>query len=101
MLRAGTRMLRLRPVAGGAVSLSRRAGAFAMGQRRAYQGNLRDDDRIFTNLCAAPTAMPPAAKRTLTTCARAFRYNDTDWGIQGAMKRGDWCPLPFNPTSTP
>jgi len=60
-------MLRLRPVARGAVSLSRRAGAFAMGQRRAYQGNLRDEDRIFTNL-----------------------YNDTDWGIEGAMKRGDW-----------
>merc|ERR1740133_600283 len=59
--------MRLRPVAGGAASLSRRAGAFAMGQRRAYQGNLQDGDRIFTNL-----------------------YNDTDWGIQGAMKRGDW-----------
>ena len=45
----------MRPVAGGAVALSRRAGAFAMGQRRAYQGNLQDKDRIFTNLCAPPT----------------------------------------------
>ena len=33
-----------------AAPLSRRAGAFAMGQRRAYQGNLQDKDRIFTNL---------------------------------------------------
>ena len=62
--------MRLRPVAGGAASLSRRAGAFAMGQRRAYQGNLQDGDRIFTNLYAVTTAMPSATKSTLTTCAR-------------------------------
>ena len=36
-----------------AAPLSRRAGAFAMGQRRTYQGNLQDKDRIFTNLCVA------------------------------------------------
>ena len=53
MLTASSRAMR--PVAGGAVALSRRAGAFAMGQRRAYQGNLQDKDRIFTNLCAPPT----------------------------------------------
>ena len=52
MLTASSRAMR--PVAGGAVALSRRAGAFAMGQRRAYQGNLQDKDRIFTNLCAPP-----------------------------------------------
>ena len=54
MLTASSRAMR--PVAGGAVALSRRVGAFAMGQRRAYQGNLQDKDRIFTNLCAPPTA---------------------------------------------
>ena len=64
--------MRLRPVAGGAASLSRRAGAFAMGQRRAYQGNLQDGDRIFTNLYAVTTAMPSATKKHphhLRTCA--------------------------------
>jgi len=35
--------------------------------RRHYQGGLTDKDRIFTNL-----------------------YNDDDFGIEGAMKRGDW-----------
>ena len=50
MLTASSRAMRP-----GAVALSRRAGAFAMGQRRAYQGNLQDKDRIFTNLCAPPT----------------------------------------------
>jgi len=35
--------------------------------RRTYQGGLTDADRIFTNL-----------------------YNDQDWGIKGAMARGDW-----------
>ena len=91
----------MRPVAGGAVALSRRAGAFAMGQRRAYQGNLQDKDRIFTNLCAPPTNARPLAGEP-SPPARAFhRYNDADWGIQGAMKRGDWCPLPLTPTYTP
>ena len=61
--------MRLRPVAGGAASLSRRAGAFAMGQRRAYQGNLQDGDRIFTNLCSAHRNAS-RHKSTLTTCAR-------------------------------
>ena len=97
MLTASSRAMR--PVAGGAVALSRRAGAFAMGQRRAYQGNLQDKDRIFTNLCAPPTNR---AGRLLASSphrlrARFHRYNDTDWGIQGAMKRGDWCPLPLTP----
>ena len=68
MLTASRRAMR--PVAGGAVSLSRRAGAFAMGQRRAYQGNLQDKDRIFTNLCAPPTNARPPAGKPLTTCAR-------------------------------
>ena len=67
MLTASSRAMR--PVAGGAVALSRRAGAFAMGQRRAYQGNLQDKDRIFTNLCAPPTTAA-ACWRALTTCAR-------------------------------
>ena len=68
MLTASSRAMR--PVAGGAVALSRRAGAFAMGQRRAYQGNLQDKDRIFTNLCAPPTNARPPAGKPLTTCAR-------------------------------
>ena len=89
--------MRLRPVAGGAASLSRRAGAFAMGQRRAYQGNLQDGDRIFTNLYAVTTAMPSATKKAPSPPAHVCRYNDTDWGIQGAMKRGDWCPPPTHP----
>ena len=71
-----------------------------MGQRRAYQGNLQDGDRIFTNLCSAHRDASRHKKHPHHLRA-AFRYNDTDWGIQGAMKRGDWCPLPFNPTSTP
>ena len=68
MLTASSRAMR--PVAGGAVSLSRRAGAFAMGQRRAYQGNLQDKDRIFTNLCAPPTASAACWQAALNTCAR-------------------------------
>jgi hypothetical protein len=32
-----------------------------------FYGGLKDTDRIFTNV-----------------------YNDTDWGIEGALKRGDW-----------
>jgi len=36
-------------------------------QRRCYQGNLQDKDRIFTNL-----------------------YNDSTFGLTGAQKRGDW-----------
>ena len=60
----------MRPVAGGAVALSRRAGAFAMGQRRAYQGNLQDKDRIFTNLCAPPTNAAAWWQAALTACAR-------------------------------
>ena len=37
------------------------------GARRAYQGGLSDKDRIFTNL-----------------------YNDGPFGLEGALKRGDW-----------
>jgi hypothetical protein len=91
----------MRPVAGGAVSLSRRAGAFAMGQRRAYQGNLQDKDRIFTNLCAPPTAAAALLASSPHHLRPFHRYNDADWGIQGAMKRGDWCPLPLTPTYAP
>ena len=46
MLRASSRSLRA------ATPLSRRAGAYAMVQRRAYTGGLTDKDRIFTNVYA-------------------------------------------------
>jgi NADH dehydrogenase (ubiquinone) flavoprotein 1 len=46
---------------------ARLLAAVHAAQRRAYQGGLTDKDRIFTNL-----------------------YNDGSFGIDGAMKRGDW-----------
>jgi len=49
-----------------AQALSVAGGARTMATERAY-GNLKDEDRIFTNL-----------------------YGEHDVGIKGAMKRGDW-----------
>ena len=58
MLRASSRSLRA------ATPLSRRAGAYAMVQRRAYTGGLTDKDRIFTNVYAVAANTSRAGEPT-------------------------------------
>ena len=66
MLRAASRSLRA------AAPLSRRAGAYAMVQRRAYTGGLTDKDRIFTNVYAVAADASRAWARTMSHAAPAL-----------------------------
>ena len=65
LLRSGGSRLGIGPHGSASVGLVARSASLL--QRRCYQGNLQDKDRIFTNV-----------------------YGFQPWNLEAALKRGDW-----------